>query len=208
MHVVLLGDSILDNASYTGGAPDVCGWLERDLRGHQVTLRAVDGAVMGSIPAQLRGIPPDATHLVLSMGGNNLLGQMGTLNERVETAGQGFGLAASLVEAFEREYAQTLDAVRTRNLPLVVCTIYHPHLPDPTMRRALLAALTLFNDVIIRQAVRGGHPILDLRQVATEPDDFVFNIEPSAQGGKKIANAIAALLHEHDFAVRRTMIYP
>jgi hypothetical protein len=54
--------------------------------------------------------------------------------------------------------------------------------------------LAIFNDRIIRTAGRHGVDVLDLRSVCTEPSHFVLEIEPSAQGARKIAEAIAAVI--------------
>src|SRR5216110_2258024 len=54
-HVVLLGDSIFDNASYVPGGPAVVEQLRGKVqRGWRATLLAVDGAVCGSVGSQLR----------------------------------------------------------------------------------------------------------------------------------------------------------
>jgi hypothetical protein len=47
------------------------------------------------------------------------------------------------------------------------------------------------NDRIVRAARRVGAHVLELRDVCTEASDFVMQIEPSAQGARKIAAAIA-----------------
>ena len=58
-HVVLLGDSIFDNAAYVRGGPDVIRQLREALpAGWKATLAAVDGAVIDSVPRQLQAIPP------------------------------------------------------------------------------------------------------------------------------------------------------
>ena len=55
-HVVLLGDSIFDNASYVAGGPDVVTHLRSVLPpGWRATLAAVDGDVTTGVGRQLRG---------------------------------------------------------------------------------------------------------------------------------------------------------
>ena len=49
--------------------------------------------------------------------------------------------------------------------------------------------------------------MLDLRLICDEDADFANPIEPSAQGGEKIAAAIARLLAEYDFARRRSAVF-
>jgi len=74
------------------------------------------------------------------------------------------------------------------------------------LQRIAVTALTVFNDWIIRAAVMHGIPLLDLRFVCTEEGDYANPIEPSAQGGEKIAKAIAELV-EHDFDGGRTKVF-
>lgn len=73
--MVLLGDSIFDNAAYvTAGAPDVIRQVRQRLPyGSQATLAAVDGSKVRDVREQLRRLPEDATHLVVSAGGNDAL---------------------------------------------------------------------------------------------------------------------------------------
>jgi hypothetical protein len=48
----------------------------------------------------------------------------------------------------------------------------------------------LFNDVIIQCANDSDCPVIDLRTICTEREDYFNPIEPSAIGGEKIAKAI------------------
>ena len=74
VHIALLGDSIFDNSSYTGGEPDVVTHLRALLpTGARATLLAVDGSITQSLTEQVRRVPADATHLVVSIGGNDAL---------------------------------------------------------------------------------------------------------------------------------------
>ena len=73
-HIVLLGDSIFDNASYTRGGPDIISQLRQLLRAEwRASLLAKDGATTDDVSSQLQWMPSDASHLVLSVGGNNAL---------------------------------------------------------------------------------------------------------------------------------------
>jgi hypothetical protein len=99
-----------------------------------------------------------------------------------------------------------LNVVLSRRKPVAVATIYDgvPGL-DPGLRTALAP----FNDVILREAAVHGLPVLDLRLVCGAAGDYspVSPIEPSAQGGAKIAAAIAQLVREQDPAAPRTVVY-
>lgn len=50
-------------------------------------------------------------------------------------------------------------------------------------------------------------PLLDLRLICNEDEDFANPIEPSVNGGAKIAAAIAGLVAEHDFTRRRSEVF-
>ena len=54
VHITLLGDSIFDNAAYTGAEPDVVTQLRALLpAGARATLLAVDGAITRSMTEQI-----------------------------------------------------------------------------------------------------------------------------------------------------------
>ena len=190
-HVVLLGDSVFDNGAYVGGAPDVVAQLRTHLpEGWQATLAAVDGATTSDVPRQLQRLPADATHLVLSMGGNALM-HTGLLDMRARSSGEVLDALAGAAEEFERRYRAVLAQVLARRLPLILCTVYRGNFPDPVMQRRAHVALAAFNDAILRAAFECAVEILDLRLVCSEPEDYANPIEPSARGGDKIARAIA-----------------
>lgn len=194
-HVVLLGDSVFDNAAYVAGGPDVVAQLRRTLpAGWRATLAAVDGAVTRDVQRELARAPAGATHLVVSVGGNDALGAEAVLVERARSVGEGLERLAQARERFLKEYRTMLDAALAPGLPVVACTIYDPRFPDPLRQRLAVAGLSLFNDVILRQAFARGLPVLDLRLVCSEDGDFANPIEPSVQGGQKIAEAIARLV--------------
>ena len=80
-HVVLLGDSIFDNAPYIGNDPEVGSQLQSAIpTGWKSTCLAVDGATTHEMPYQQSKIPSDATHLILSIGGNDALNQIEIFN--------------------------------------------------------------------------------------------------------------------------------
>ena len=207
MHLVLLGDSIFDNASYTAGGPDVVGQLRTVWPAVRATLLAVDGATCDEVGEQLARLPDDATHLILSAGGNDAIMSSDVLLYPASTVGEGVYLLAEAASAFEKRHARLLDAVQAKGLPLVVGTIYNPRFPDALQQTVSVAALCLFNDAIIRSAAKRGLPVLDLRAICTEHDDYANDIEPSSKGALKIAHAIRALLEAHDFGAERAAIY-
>ena len=188
--VALLGDSIFDNAAYVRGGPDVVAQLRDVLPdGWSATLCAVDGAVIESVRAQLRRIPASATHLVLSAGGNDALGHSDLLDRPARSSAEVLGWFADAVEAFEARYRRLIADLLRLDRPLTVCTIYDGNLGAP-MQRLATTALALFDDAIQRVARAHALPVIELRHVCSEPADYANPIEPSVQGGAKIARAI------------------
>lgn len=207
-HVVLLGDSIFDNAAYVGGGPDVVRQLGALLSEPWTAgLLAVDGSITTDVPRQLRALPPGATHLVVSTGGNDALQHIHLLNEPVRSTAEALERFARAAEAFEARYRSMLEAVLSRHLPTAVCTIYYPNFPDALVQGLAVTALSHFNDVILRQAFGAGIPVLDLRLICDDAGDYANPIEPSVQGGEKIARSIVRLLDEHDFSRHRTSVF-
>jgi lysophospholipase L1-like esterase len=207
-HVVLLGDSIFDNAAYVGGGPDVITQLQRKLpAGWRASLGAMDGSIMSDIDRQLDRLPPEATHLVVSIGGNDALGQSTILGAASHSVADTLMKLADIQAAFRSAYVRTIEAVLSRNLPAAFCTIYDPRYADPVQRRVATTALAVINDCIVREVVARNLPLIDLRVVCSEDSDLANPIEPSVQGGSKIATAIAALMSEHDFSSRRSVVF-
>lgn len=193
-HVVLLGDSIFDNAAYVNGGPDVAAQLRQELPPDWTcTLLALDGDVIAGVARQLHSVPRDATHLVVSVGGNDALGYAPLLQERPSSVAEALAILGAAQDNFAASYSAMLTAVVAQGLSAAACTIYDTPPSEPG-QRVIRAALCLFNDSITRAAFSLGAALIDLRLICTEDSDYANPIEPSAQGGRKIAQAIAALV--------------
>jgi len=206
-HVVLLGDSIFDNARYVPDRPPVIDQLRQALsKGWVATLLAVDGHVTEDVANQLRKIPVDATHLVVSAGGNDALGESSILGEAAGTVGEALGRIHDVRERFRTSYRAMLQWLAAVGKPTAVCTVYDA---IPGLGPAEQTALGAFNEVILREAFLAGLPVVDLRLVCDRSADYshVSAIEPSAVGGAKIVRAIAELVSAHDFGERKSSIY-
>ena len=208
-HLVLLGDSILDNAAYVPGRPAVIDQVRNRLpQGWLASLLARDGSVINDVHRQLERLPADASHLVLSAGGNDVLCEIGILQETVGNVGEGLRLLAEIRDRFEDDYRRLLQAITVRGLPAVVCAIYNPCSPDERLQQETVTALGIFNDSILRIARESQLPVIDLRAVCTEIADFANPIEPSSAGGAKIARSICDVVLGHDFSRRQTVLFP
>lgn len=206
-HVVLLGDSIFDNGSYVPPGHAVIDQLRASLPDRwQATLLAVDGALVADVHEQIDRLPADATHLILSCGGNNALDHLLMVAHPVHTAGEGLALFDGIRQKFRAEYDALLSRLLDLERPLAVCTVYDT---VPDLHGSMLAALSLFNELILRLAIGRRIPILDLRLVFDASSDYseLSSIEPSASGGTKLVRVMGEMLREHDFATRRSVIY-
>ncbi|WP_145219766.1 SGNH/GDSL hydrolase family protein [Planctomycetes bacterium TBK1r] len=200
-HIVLLGDSIFDNALYVPDGPSVIEHFRRILpAGDRATMIALDGATVSSVFRQLERVPDDATHLVLSAGGNDALWMAGNIFAQETTdVRTSLQRIAELLAEFTAEYRQLIRDLRELRLPLVTCTVYDS---VPGLDSAEATGLCVFNDTITRTAFEFGTTLIDLRTICIESSDYssVSPIEPSASGGGKIARAIIdALSDGHDF---------
>ena len=118
-HIVLFGDFILDNGAYVPTGADVVTQLRMRLpQGGRATLAAVDGSVASAVRLQLRGAPEDATHIVVSAGGNDALHCAHLLEESAGSVAEALGRLAVVREQFVEDYRALLDDVVARGLPL------------------------------------------------------------------------------------------
>jgi hypothetical protein len=206
-HIILLGDSIFDNAVYVPDRPPVIEQVRRGLPAEsKATLVAVDGHTVDDMATQLPRVPDSATHLVVSVGGNDALGASALLREPATTVGDALAILAGAIGEFRNAYGRMLRSILGLGKPTAICTVYDA---IPVLGTAERMGLAGFNDVITRAAVVAGLPLLDLRVICNHPDDYspLSPIEPSVVGGAKIADGICRLVTEHDFATRRSVIY-
>jgi hypothetical protein len=193
--LILLGDSIFDNAAYVEpGEPDVAAHVRSRASPTEwdVELRAVDGAKVDDVPAQLQRAPIETPCIfVLSAGGNDALGSVGLLSDPTShTFSDVLARLYAIKEAFRSGYAVALDRILDWKQPMVACTIYNPRFDETLLQRTAEAALSIFNDVIMQEAMRRRVPMIDLRFVCTEAAHYANPIEPSNRGGARIAEAI------------------
>jgi hypothetical protein len=212
--IVLLGDSAFDNERYVEEGSAVAEHLQRMLgKKREVELLAVDGAVVNNVPGQIDRIPADATHLFLSAGGNDALRLLPVLEQAADTVFDVLTKFSYLSAEFRRQYAELIEALKAKGLPLTLCTIYRGfpqdgfYFSDEAHYECAQMALRFFNDAIISEAIESRLPLIDLRHVVNESDDYVQSIEPSARGGRKIALAISRLLAAHNFEANRCCVY-
>jgi hypothetical protein len=198
-HIVLLGDSIFDNERYVpDGLPVIRQLLQIIPPDWQATLVAVDGDETHHVISRTNNIPESATHLIVSVGGNDAIGYLPMFADRVINIGEALLHLGKMRNAFCTNYRAMLQHVLSFNLPVALCTI-HTSVPDLGLGEK--TALALFNESILHEAFQARLSVIDLRLICNEEIDYseVSPIEPSHAGGLKIARAILTLMQSHDF---------
>ncbi len=189
--VVLAGDSIFDNQKYVPDGQPVSVHLDHrlPLHGH-VQLIAEDGSICTDIERQLTALEDSPDFLIISTGGNDALRAKDILANPCQTVYEALGTLHATQEIFRQNYRAMLRKAKPTSKQLMVCTIYDA-VPDLDPR--LTTALSLFNDIIVKEANLASISVMDLRVVCRDPGDYslVSSIEPSDTGGEKIATAIA-----------------
>lgn len=206
-HAVLLGDSIFDNAAYVPRKPAVIDQLRISLpAGWKATLLAFDGDVTADVQRQIRRLPDDATHLIVSCGGNDALGHAPILDQSAVSVAQVLEQFTTIRTFFQQTYRQMIETLRGLKKHLAVCTV---HDCVPGMEGIPMTALAMFNEVILREAFIAKIPVIDLRLICSEFADYseISPIEPSALGGEKIVQAIIRMLTNHRFEIKQSIIY-
>lgn len=193
--LLLLGDSILDNAPYTHPAPDTTTHLQRLLASEWTVRRlAQDGATMRGLRLQLDALDYRPDVAVLSIGGNDLVPYIEIIERPATSAAEVLAELLAIADGFHLQYEAAARSVMERSARTVLCTIYEVPLQPPMAGTLARVPLGLVNDRILRIGAELGLEVLELRRVCTDVEDFVLEIEPSAQGAEKIARAIAGLL--------------
>jgi lysophospholipase L1-like esterase len=195
--VLLLGDSIVDNAEYVRPRePDVASQLASLLPSHTVIRRAVDGAKSGDVLAWQTDEVENAGHVILSAGGNDALEHIDLLEDAGERRAKDVLVSLwSVREQFRRSYVTLLARLALARRPVLVLTVYNPcfhaHGFDTAYQQAAEGAISIINDVIQQEARRRSFDILELRTLFTDQADYANPIEPSAIGGAKLAKCMS-----------------
>jgi hypothetical protein len=200
-HIILLGDSVLDNGAYVPFNLDVTNMLRNRIPdGWKATLLARDGSMINDIIYQLQQLPDDASFLVLSVGGNDALSHADILSQRANSVSEVLLQLADMQDEFRNNYRKMLQNVLNLRLPTLICTIYYPRFPDPQIQKMSKLALSIFNDCIISEAIASRLRLIDLRMIFDDDKDYATPIEPSEKGGEKLAGAIFEKVNEleHD----------
>ena len=194
-YVSLLGDSIIDNKVYVGeGELSVTEHLQYNSSSN-FTMIAVDGDTTEDVlENQLDNLKEPVSHIVLSIGGNDLLQNLHLLQD--ETSGMKFALEKSseLIGEIQENYTKILEHLSQYDAKVLLCTVYEGDLKSDVLLadydKAGQAMLKMHNDTVYYLASKFDVDVLELRNIFTNKEDYANPIEPSHIGGEKLAKSI------------------
>ncbi len=178
--VILMGDSVLNNANYVPSGKSVYDSLKSKLS--KVINLAKDGATISDLYGQLDKIPVDLnntnTYIFISAGGNDIL------NKRTE-------LSSTEIKRLFDSYMVFLNALRAK-LGSVKINILNLYLPSNPRYQTYKTSIDQWNQLIQSSSNKIGemYNVVNLNTLLTSPDDFVYDIEPSESASDKIAYLI------------------
>ena len=220
--IYLLGDSIIDNTSYVEtNEKDVVSHLNSMYKEDpkvNINNRAVDGHTMRDLlNTQLleEGLN-DATHIVMSIGGNDLLQnisflQMTSKLSEVMNKDARIGkwgvreLNPSRNKVFEETYFEIIkpfnslyetivEKLSNYRAKLLLCTVYEGDLfGSDEFKNVFYSSKTMvsiFNDLVYKSSSKFKTDVLELRNIFVSSEDYANPIEPSHIGGEKLAKSI------------------
>jgi hypothetical protein len=203
VHVVLLGDSTLDNGRYLNLASGELS-VEKQLAkkcaelGWQMTVLAQDGSLLEDVRTrQLPLIPDQATHLVLSASGNDLLS---LLNQMVVANFTLSSVYAAIVEGLKNvaeRYRNLLQSLKNLGCHLACCTVYRPNFNHLFFKSLATFSLGLHNSRLKQLAADLDCSVIDLANLFDTSEDFANPLELSTRGGSKLIENVAAFVGDH-----------
>jgi lysophospholipase L1-like esterase len=206
--IVLLGDSSFNNVKFAPPGASILELLRARLpEGTKAVSRALDGNSILDVYAQAGKLSSETSHLFVSVGMADAMKHEGIYFKKGVNAISLFEQFAVIGEGFRDKYEAMVRNLLNLRLPLAVSTLYSPNPPSQNMRHALAAGTAVFNSAILDVALGFGLPVLDMHSLVRAPGDFADPMHPSAAAGARIAERIAAIVAEHDFAARRTVLY-
>ena len=194
--LVLLGDSTIDNKVYVEpGKLSVKEHLD-SLVDYEVLQIALDGAITDDVlNNQIDLIPTDTTHILLSIGGNDLLQEIDFLyQDLMYTPKRLLETVIGLLSPVAENYETIVKQLSTNRAKLLCATVYEGNLVGSvefdSISNSSKAMVSLLNDSIFRICDEHNLDTLDLRNIFVSPEDYANPIEPSHQGGLKFAKKI------------------
>jgi lysophospholipase L1-like esterase len=174
--IILIGDSVLNNSNYVPEGKSVVSVLES--KSKNIVNLAKDGATIMDLYSQLDNVPVElnksSSYVFISVGGNDIL-----KNNKEN------------LRALSDKTMSFLDALRAR-LGSTKINMLNLYLPANPRYQSYKKSVDEWNQLLEERSNKIGamYNVVDIHSLLTDPSDFVYDIEPSELGSKKIANAI------------------
>lgn len=210
VHVVLLGDSTLDNGRYLNIASGELS-VEKQLtkrcveKGWEMTVLAQDGSMLEDVLLrQLPLIPDHATHVVLSASGNDLLALLNQMVVANFTASSMYGAIVTGLREVSDRYRDVLQALRSLGCHLACCTVYRPNFNHMFFKSLAIFSLGLHNSRLKGICQDLECSVIDLANMFDCREDFANPLELSTRGGSKLVENVVAFVGDNPpIAMRR-----
>ncbi len=178
---ILLGDSILNNNQYVPTGKSVEDYLS-ERKGLSIISFAKDNSVLNDIFNQIDKIPyyldNSNTYIILSIGGNNIISYFvnnPTNTDYDKTLQNMFKTYNSIIESI---------SIKMPNSNIILLDVYYP---TSIKYKKYYTIIQKWNDMLYHQY---SYKVLKISEYLTEDNDFIYDIEPSVNGGNKIANLL------------------
>ena len=184
-NIILLGDSILKNNYYVPHGKSIDDLL-REKTKSSIYNYAEDDSMIHIVYHQLNKIPEYLNHsnttVFLSIGGNDIIHYY--IHKDVNPYNFTF-----IKEKFH-EYRNLVKAIQKKldQTRIVVLDIYYP---NDAYFQNYLPIIQEWNSLLYNDStIESSYSLLSISQSIKKPNDFINFIEPSEEGGEKIATLI------------------
>ena len=172
--IILVGDSILKNNSYVLEENSVEKLLSTKTNAH-VYCFAVNDSTIKDATEQVNILPQHLNEpsscIFLSIGGNDIL-------KEIDPISSIFRKYMDLVNTLQKKMDKT---------KIILINLYYP--TDEKYKK-YYSGVKRWNELVGAFAEDKHLKVLNASIILTKPDDFTYEIEPSENGGEKLANEI------------------
>jgi len=202
----LIGDSIIDNKTYVQQQEySVLEHLQNISKNEFLQLAYDGDTTVNVLERQLQSQEvAKSSHLVLSIGGNDLLQNILFLHEGpIESINKALSdVHKQILKPLEQRFETIVEKLSSHRANLLLCTVYEGDLGRTDEFRDVLDSskimVSSFNDTVYKTASKYNADVLELRHILTSPEDYANPIEPSHIGGGKLAKAIQEWIKRND----------
>jgi hypothetical protein len=178
-NIILLGDSMLENSNYVNETKTIYYYLQTNKNNHNIYNYAKDESLIKHINTQLENIDVSFnnynTYIFLSIGGNDILQS-------------NFYMDKDYINKLFEKLQKIINNIKKKlpNINLYILNLYYPL---NNRYKKYYNSIKIWNN-LLEENKKIGYKLIQTNKIMTSPYDFVYDIEPSANGGKKIAEEI------------------